>query len=117
MAFYPGQLVVCVNAGHVPEATNNFPGILQKNHIYTVRDVVENPKFGFDGYGLFLESVKLPKCDATGIEEAWHPSRFNPCVHTNIRVFTSLLETVPAGQDLEFAAAADFNKYRVKASW
>ena len=94
--FYAGQQVVCVNAGHVCEARNDYLHMLQEGHVYTVRDVVENAKFATPGYGLRLDSVWMPKCDATGIEEAWHPSRFRPCAKTDISVLTGLLEKVDA---------------------
>lgn len=95
MAFYPGQQVVCISAGCIPEATNNYPHMLQEGNVYTIRDIIENPKFGFLGYGVYLDSVWLPKCDATGLEEAWHPCRFRPCTKTDIGVFKEILQKIP----------------------
>jgi hypothetical protein len=99
MAFYPGQQVVCVSARIIPGATNKYLHMLEEGNIYIVREIVEHPKFLFLGYGLYVDKVWLPKSDATGNEEAWCPLRFRPCVKTDISVFTSLLEKVPA--DLE----------------
>jgi len=96
MIFYPGQLVVCINAGAVPEATNYYPGVLREGHIYTVREVVDNAHFQFPGYGIRVESVRLPESSITGVEETWHPFRFSPYIRTDISVFTRMLEKVDA---------------------
>lgn len=99
MGFYPGQQVVCVNAHGIPDARNDYLEILHEGNVYTVRDVVDNPKYASPGYGLRLNTILLPHCLATGMEEAWHPARFRPCASTDIGIFTSILRTIPEKVD------------------
>jgi len=93
--FFEGQQVVCINVGHVCEARNDYLHMLEKGHVYTVRDVIENASFSLPGFGLRVDSLYLPKCDVTGIEEAWHPVRFRPCATTDIGIFTQMLDRIP----------------------
>jgi hypothetical protein len=73
--------------------------MLEEKKVYTVREIVEHAAFKNPGYGLRLDSMWLPKCDVTGMEETWHPLRFRPCVKTDIGVFTEMLTKIPESVD------------------
>ncbi len=69
----PGDLVVCVNNGIIPDAWNMDLSRLTVGNIYTIDDVCDR---GPACLGVRL--VEVP------IKWWWHPARFRPCRKTNI---------------------------------
>ena len=70
----PGDLVVCVNAGVIPGAYNNYIHLLKKGDVYTVDEVAPRGPAG-------IRIIEVPIFSG---DDWWHAARFRPCRKTNI---------------------------------
>jgi hypothetical protein len=111
MAFHVGQRVVCVDLSprrkYLHHAVWVAPFAMPKRGgVYTVRDVFDARRYGFDQDGLLLEEIINPVLDYVApaghvrIEQFFLAFRFRPLRTTSIEAFHKMLEPVPPSAEL-----------------
>jgi hypothetical protein len=81
----PGDVVVCVNTGRLPDAKNGRSlRLLQKGAVYTI----EKLPWCWNGPGFGLVLAEIQRSDGG----CWHPDRFRPCRKTDIGALAALLK-------------------------
>ena len=80
----PGDLVVCVYTGIIPESGNRGLERLILGDVYTLKDIGSSP---WDGHlRVQIWEVEQP------ISGWWNAKRFRPCRKTNIDGLTAILK-------------------------
>ena len=80
----PGDLVVCVNVGIIPESRNWGRKLLTLGDVYVLKDISSCPRDGHLRVQIWEVSPPPPGW--------WNAKRFRPCRKTNIDGFTVILE-------------------------
>ena len=82
--WHVGQKVVCIAALVAPYGPR-----IEKDAIYTIRDIIRCPHWADDALGFALEEVVcLKRLEA---EDCWHEKHFRPLRSTSIECFEELL--------------------------